>query len=128
MSLLRLDSVEAGYRDLVAVRDVSLSVGVGEVVALIGGNGAGKTTTLRAITGLLPLRRGRIELDGERVDGRAPSHVVARGIAHVPEGRQLFPTLSVRDNLELGARDRASASWPAPSRAASSRCAPSGAD
>jgi len=107
MSLLRLDSVEAGYRDLVAVRDVSLSVGVGEVVALIGGNGAGKTTTLRAITGLLPLRRGRIELDGERVDGRAPSHVVARGIAHVPEGRQLFPTLSVRDNLELGARDRA---------------------
>ena len=107
MSLLRLDSVEAGYRDLVAVRDVSLSVGVGEVVALIGGNGAGKTTTLRAITGLLPLRRGRIELDGERVDGRAPSQVVARGIAHVPEGRQLFPTLSVRDNLELGARDRA---------------------
>src|SRR2546426_11234559 len=93
--------------DLVAVRDVSLSVGVGEVVALIGGNGAGKTTTLRAITGLLPLRRGRIELDGERIDGRAPSEVVARGIAHVPEGRQLFPTLSVRDNLELGARDRA---------------------
>src|SRR2546426_1954076 len=60
--------------DLVAVRDVSLSVGVGEVVALIGGNGAGKTTTLRAITGLLPLRRGRIELDGERVDGRSEEH------------------------------------------------------
>ena len=107
MSLLRLDSVEAGYRDLVAVRDVSLAVEAGEVVALIGGNGAGKTTTLRAITGLLPLRRGRIELDGERIDGRPPSHVVARGIAHVPEGRQLFPTLSVRDNLELGARDHA---------------------
>jgi branched-chain amino acid transport system ATP-binding protein len=107
-TLLRLDSVEAGYRDLVAVRDVSLEVGVGEVVALIGGNGAGKTTTLRAITGLLPLRRGRIEFEGERIDGRTPSYVVARGIAHVPEGRQLFPTMSVLENLELGARDRAS--------------------
>jgi len=106
-TLLRLDSVEAGYRDLVAVREVSLEVHAGEVVALIGGNGAGKTTTLRAITGLLPLRRGRIEFEGERIDGRTSSQVVARGIAHVPEGRQLFPTLSVRENLELGARERA---------------------
>ncbi len=106
-TLLRLGSIEAGYRDLVAVHDVSLDVRVGEAVALIGGNGAGKTTTLRAISGLLPLRRGRIELEGERIDGRAPSEVVARGIAHVPEGRHLFPTMSVRENLELGARDRA---------------------
>jgi branched-chain amino acid transport system ATP-binding protein len=106
-ALLRLDSIEAGYRDLVAVRDVSLDVRAGEVVALIGANGAGKTTTLRAITGLLPLRRGHIVFDGERLDGRAPSDVVARGIAHVPEGRQLFPTLTVRENLELGGRDRA---------------------
>jgi len=106
-TLLRLDSVEAGYRDLVAVREVSLEVRAGEVVALIGGNGAGKTTTLRAITGLLPLRRGRIEFEGERIDGRTSSQVVARGIAHVPEGRQLFPTMSVRENLELGARERA---------------------
>ncbi|HZF03006.1 MAG TPA: ABC transporter ATP-binding protein [Patescibacteria group bacterium] len=105
--MLRLDSVEAGYRDLVAVREVSLEVRAGEVVALIGGNGAGKTTTLRAITGLLPLRRGRIEFEGERIDGRTSSQVVARGIAHVPEGRQLFPTMSVRENLELGARERA---------------------
>jgi branched-chain amino acid transport system ATP-binding protein len=105
--LLRLTEVEAGYRDLVAVRDVSLEVRAGEAVALIGANGAGKTTTLRAISGLLPLRRGRIDLDGERIDGRAPSQVVARGIAHVPEGRHLFPTMSVRENLELGARDRA---------------------
>ncbi len=106
-TLLRLASVEAGYRDLVAVREVSLEVRASEVVALIGGNGAGKTTTLRAITGLLPLRGGRVELEGERIDGRTPSEVVARGIAHVPEGRQLFPTMSVRENLELGARDRA---------------------
>jgi branched-chain amino acid transport system ATP-binding protein len=106
-TLLRLDSVEAGYRDLVAVREVSLEVRAGEVVALIGGNGAGKTTTLRAISGLLPLRRGRIEFEGERIDGRASAQVVSRGIAHVPEGRQLFPSMSVRENLELGARDRA---------------------
>ncbi len=106
-TLLRVDGIEAGYRDLVAVRDVTLEVRTGEVVALIGGNGAGKTTTLRAITGLLPVRRGRIELDGDRIDGCAPSEVVRRGIAHVPEGRQLFPTLSVRENLELGARERA---------------------
>ena len=106
-TLLRLDSVEAGYRDLVAVREVSLEVRAGEVVALIGGNGAGKTTTLRAISGLLPVRRGRIEFDGQRIDGRGSAQVVARGIAHVPEGRQLFPSMSVRENLELGARDRA---------------------
>src|SRR2546423_3051880 len=106
-TLLRLDSVEAGYRDLVAVREVSLEVRAGEVVALIGGNGAGKTTTLRAISGLLPLRRGRIEFEGERIDGRTSAQVVSRGIAHVPEGRQLFPSMSVRENLELGARDRA---------------------
>jgi len=105
-TLLRLDSVEAGYRDLVAVREVSLEVRAGEVVALIGGNGAGKTTTLRAISGLLPLRRGRIEVEGERIDGRTSAQVVSRGIAHVPEGRQLFPSMSVRENLELGARDR----------------------
>jgi len=106
-TLLRLDSVEAGYRDLVAVREVSLVVRAGEVVALIGANGAGKTTTLRTISGLLPLRRGRIEFEGERIDGRTSAQVVARGIAHVPEGRQLFPSMSVRENLELGARDRA---------------------
>jgi branched-chain amino acid transport system ATP-binding protein len=105
-TLLRLDSVEAGYRDLVAVREVSLEVRAGEVVSLIGSNGAGKTTTLRAISGLLPVRRGRIDFDGARIDGRASADVVARGIAHVPEGRQLFPTMTVRENLELGARDR----------------------
>jgi branched-chain amino acid transport system ATP-binding protein len=105
-TLLRLDSVEVGYRDLVAVREVSLEVRAGEVVSLIGSNGAGKTTTLRAITGLLPVRRGRIEFDGDRIDGRASAQIVARGIAHVPEARQLFPTMTVRENLELGARDK----------------------
>ncbi len=107
MSLLRIEGIEVGYGDLTAIRDVSLEVREGEVVALIGANGAGKTTTLRALTGLLPVRRGRIEFDGRRLDGLPPAEVVARGIAHVPEGRQLFPTMTVRENLELGARTRA---------------------
>jgi branched-chain amino acid transport system ATP-binding protein len=107
-TLLRLDGLEVGYGALTAVRDVSLEVGTGEVVALIGANGAGKTTTLKAITGLLPLRRGWMTLDGERLDGLSPARVVGRGIAHVPEGRQLFPTMTVRENLELGAAGRES--------------------
>ena len=106
-TLLRVDGIEVGYGDLTAVRDVSLEVREGETVALIGANGAGKTTTLRAVSGLLPLRRGRIEFEGQRLDGLGPAEIVARGIAHVPEGRQLFPTMTVRENLELGARTRA---------------------
>ena len=102
--LLRLEGIQVGYGDMTAVHEASLEVREGETVALIGGNGAGKTTTLRAISGLLPLRGGRIEFAGERLDGLASSQVVARGIAHVPEGRQLFPTMTVRENLDLGAR------------------------
>ena len=103
-ALLRLEAIEVGYGDVTAVAHVSLEVRQGETVALIGSNGAGKTTTLRAISGLLPLRRGTIEFGGERVDGLSPSQIVARGIAHVPEGRQLFPSMTVLENLELGCR------------------------
>jgi len=103
-TLLRLDGIQVGYGDMTAVHAASLEVREGETVALIGGNGAGKTTTLRAVSGLLPLRSGSIEFAGERLDGLGPADVVARGIAHVPEGRQLFPTMTVRENLELGAR------------------------
>jgi len=106
-TLLRVDGIEVGYGDLTAVGDVSLEVREGEMVALIGANGAGKTTTLRAVSGLLPLRRGRIEFEGQRLDGLTSAQIVARGIAHVPEGRQLFPTMTVLENLELGARSRA---------------------
>jgi branched-chain amino acid transport system ATP-binding protein len=102
-TLLRLDGLEAGYGDLTAVHGLSLEVRAGEAVALIGSNGAGKTTTLRAISGLLPLRRGHIEWQGEPLARPSPARAVARGIVHVPEGRQLFPTMSVRENLELGA-------------------------
>ena len=79
----------------------------GEIVALIGGNGAGKTTTLRAVSGLLPLRRGSVTLDGRRISGLGSAAVVAAGIAHVPEGRQLFPSMTVLENLELGCRSAA---------------------
>jgi len=104
VSLLRLDGLEAGYGDLTAIRGVSLEVHAGEIVALIGSNGAGKTTTLRAVSGLIPLRQGAIELDGRRLAGLTPAAIVAGGVAHVPEGRQLFPTMTVLENLELGAR------------------------
>ena len=103
-ALLSLEAIEVGYGDVTAVGEVSLEVREGETVALIGSNGAGKTTTLRAISGLLPLRRGAIRFGGERVDGLSPARIVARGIAHVPEGRQLFPTMTVLENLELGCR------------------------
>jgi branched-chain amino acid transport system ATP-binding protein len=106
-TLLRVDGIEVGYGDLTAVGDVSLEVREGEAVALIGATGAGKTTPLRAVSGLLPLRRGRIEFEGQRLDGLTSAQIVARGIAHVPEGRQLFPTMTVLENLELGARTRA---------------------
>ena len=96
--------MEAGYGDVTAVRAVSLQVRAGEIVALIGSNGAGKTTTLRAISGLLPLRQGTVDLDGRRINGLGSAAIVAAGIAHVPEGRQLFPTMTVLENLELGAR------------------------
>jgi branched-chain amino acid transport system ATP-binding protein len=106
-TLLSVDSLEAGYGDVTAVRGVCLEVRPGETVALIGSNGAGKTTTLRAISGLLPLRRGSIVFEGARVDHLGPAQIVARGIVHVPEGRQLFPSMTVSENLELGCRSPA---------------------
>jgi branched-chain amino acid transport system ATP-binding protein len=102
--VLALESIAAGYGDLVAVRSVSLEIHPGECVALIGANGAGKTTTLRAIAGLLPLRAGRIVFEGRPLPGLDPRRVVELGLAHVPEGRQVFPSLTVRENLEMGAR------------------------
>jgi branched-chain amino acid transport system ATP-binding protein len=107
-ALLRLEGLEVAYGDMVAVRDVSLELHQGQIVSLIGGNGAGKTTTLRTVSGLLRPRRGSVSLDGARIDGLSPAAIVARGIAHVPEGRQLFPTMTVVENLQVGARTRES--------------------
>ena len=102
MSLLELQDVEVAYGDLPALRGVSLEVEEGETLSVVGANGAGKTTMLRAISGLLRPRAGRILLDGARLD-LMPSHViVARGVVQVPEGRKIFPGLTVKENLELG--------------------------
>jgi branched-chain amino acid transport system ATP-binding protein len=100
--MLRLHEVRVFYGDMQALHDVCLDVETGEVVALVGANGAGKTTTLKAISGLLRPTSGSIEFDGTRLDA-VPAHDVARlGIAHVPEGRRLFPLLTVEENLDLG--------------------------
>ena len=102
MSLLELRDVEVAYGDLPALRGVSVSVEAGETLSVVGANGAGKTTMLRAISGLLPPRAGQILLDGVRLD-RLPSHaIVERGVVQVPEGRKIFPSLTVLENLELG--------------------------
>ena len=102
--MLRLERLAAGYGDLLAVRAVSLAVEEGECVALIGANGAGKTTTLRALAGLIPIRGGHAVFRGRALAGLTPRQIVTLGLAHVPEGRQLFPSLTVRENLEMGAR------------------------
>ncbi len=103
MRLLELSELEVAYHGLLAIERVSLEVAEGEIVAVVGANGAGKTTMLRAISGLLEPRHGAVVLDGERAD-RLPSHTrVARGVIHVPEGRKVFPALTVMENLELGA-------------------------
>ncbi|HMB33912.1 MAG TPA: ABC transporter ATP-binding protein [Methylomirabilota bacterium] len=100
--MLELRDVEVAYGDLPALRGVSVSVEAGETLSVVGANGAGKTTMLRAISGLLPPRAGQILLDGVRLD-RLPSHaIVERGVVQVPEGRKIFPSLTVLENLELG--------------------------
>jgi len=102
VSLLELRAVEVAYGDLPALRGVSVSVEAGETLSVVGANGAGKTTMLRAISGLMRPRAGQILLDGERLD-TLPSHaIVERGVVQVPEGRKIFPSLTVLENLELG--------------------------
>jgi branched-chain amino acid transport system ATP-binding protein len=102
VSLLELRGVEVAYGDLPALRGVSVSVEAGETLSVVGANGAGKTTMLRAISGLMRPRAGQILLDGERLDS-LPSHaIVEHGVVQVPEGRKIFPSLTVLENLELG--------------------------
>lgn len=106
MSLLSLEGLAVRYGEIEAVRDLSLSVDVGEVVTLLGSNGAGKSTTLRAISGLLKPAAGQVLFDGRPIASLAPEAIVKLGIAHVPEGRRLFPGLSARENIMLGAANR----------------------
>jgi branched-chain amino acid transport system ATP-binding protein len=100
--LLELRGCHLRYGLIPALRDISLEVGPGEMVALLGPNGAGKTSTLRAVSALVGLSAGEVWFEGRRIDGLRPTEVVKRGIAQMPEGRQLFPHLTVRENLRYG--------------------------
>ena len=101
--LLEMRNVAVTYGKVSAIRDITLEVPDAGVVTIIGSNGAGKTTTLRAISGLAKLHAGEIHFAGERIDHLSPDRIVARGIAHVPEGRRIFPDLTVEENLRTGA-------------------------
>ncbi len=107
-NLLEFSDVELYYDHVYALKGVSLDVSEGETVALIGANGAGKSSILRAITGLRRIRKGEIHFRGRRIDGLSPDELVRMGIAMVPEGRHVFPYMSVKDNLLMGAFTRAS--------------------
>jgi branched-chain amino acid transport system ATP-binding protein len=101
--LLEVRNLHVHYQKVAALKGISLKVPSGGIVTIIGANGAGKSTTLRAISGLTKPSSGEIHFNGERIDNLPPEKIVARGIAHVPEGRRIFPDLSVEENLRIGA-------------------------
>ena len=106
MALLQLSDLEVRYGAIRAVRDMSLYVDEGEIVALLGANGAGKTTTLRAVSGLVHPAKGSVRFAGKEIHRFPPHQVAGLGIGHVPEGRRIFPRMSVTENLEIGAYRR----------------------
>ena len=101
--MLRVQEIDVYYRNIQALRKVSLDVEKGEMVIVLGANGAGKSTFLKAISGLCPLRAGRMDFQGRRLDGNEPSSIVKLGICHCPEGRKVFPKMTVLKNILLGA-------------------------
>ncbi len=106
--MLEVTDLHAGYGAFQVLQGVSIAVGPGEIVAVLGANGVGKTTLNRALSGLIAARQGRVRFAGDDITGLDSSDIVARGLIHVPEGRKIFADLSVRDNLLLGAYRRAS--------------------
>ena len=107
--ILIVSGVHAGYGGAEILHGLDLAVGHGEIVAILGSNGAGKSTLNRAISGLLPISRGSIIFAGRALENEPPASIVARGLIHVPEGRRIFPNLTVRENLDLGSYRRARA-------------------
>ncbi|WP_457576896.1 ABC transporter ATP-binding protein [Desulfomarina sp.] len=101
--MLKLQNVQAGYGNILAIKDVSLEIKEGEIITLIGANGAGKTTTLMTICGVVSSRAGKISFLGEEIQDREPDEIVRMGICQVPEGRHIFPLLTVKENLDMGA-------------------------
>ena len=106
MSLLEIHEIDAFYGDVQVIYEMSLRVDKGEVVSIIGGNGAGKSTLLRVISGLMQASTGRISFQGTDIHAEPPENIVTHGIVHVPEGRRLFPLMSVKDNLLVGAYNK----------------------
>src|SRR5256885_10438868 len=106
-AILELLNVESNYGPVQALRGVSLSVTEGKIVTVLGANGAGKTTTLKTISGIIAPLKGQVKFRGREIQGRSPDTIVRGGIVHVPEGREVFPLLSVEDNLRMGAYTRA---------------------
>ena len=104
--LLALDGIETYYGSIQALKGISFKVPAGTIVTLLGANGAGKSTTLKSISGLVPPARGTVTFRGQRIDGLSSDEIVRRGISHVPEGRELFPELTVLENLKMGAYTR----------------------
>ncbi len=102
MSLLRVRNIETYYGPIMAIKGISLEVQRGDIVTILGANGSGKTTILKTICGVMDPQKGSIEFDGKRIDGLDPSEIVALGISHVPEGREIFRDLTVRENLMMG--------------------------
>jgi branched-chain amino acid transport system ATP-binding protein len=102
-AMLEVKNIQVAYGKIVAVKDVSITVNQGEIVTLIGSNGAGKSTTLRTISGLIKPKSGEILFNGKRIDGLPGHEIVGMGICHSPEGRRIFPRMTVKENLELGA-------------------------
>lgn len=104
--MLKVDQIDVFYGDMQALRDASIEVAAGEVVSVIGSNGAGKSTLLRTISGILRPRKGTIEFEGKDMAHSSSARIVEQGISHVPEGRQIFPTMTVLENLEMGAQSK----------------------
>jgi branched-chain amino acid transport system ATP-binding protein len=102
-TLLEVDDIEVRYGAIAALKGISFTVGRGEIVALLGANGAGKTTTQKTVSGMMRPARGRISLEGRRIDGIPAHDLIRLGVCHVPEGRHVFPRMSVAENLEMGA-------------------------
>ena len=102
-TMLALSNVESSYGPIKAIRGVSLKVRKGEIATVLGSNGAGKSTILKTISGILDPTRGTVEFNGQDITAQDPTLIVKRGLSHVPEGREVFPLLSVRDNLLMGA-------------------------